>query len=375
MRILFSIRPYFGHLHPHVPLASALVRRGHSVMFATAASFRPTVLEAGFECKAAGLHPRDPLPPEHEGKPYARDYGIYPVKVKCQDLLKLATDGCPDVIIRDPTDVAAVVAAEVLRIPCVTLGFSEFIPPSSWGILLGSALDEVRSCWNLSGDPSWARMHPSGYFNLVPNAFRDNSAVIPLERSLRPVCKQALEPPATVGWLEQLPVCPTVHITLGTAYNANVHLMVNLVDWLSRLPISVVCTTGPDVDLRAFDFIAGRGNVFVASYVPLELVLPHCDAVVTAGGFNTVMGALQSGLPMLVLPLGSDQPRNARIVASLGAGVNIEAAQADRDTVVNIVQDLLVQPSYRVIASRLQERIERMPGPEEAVIYLESICD
>lgn len=375
MRILVSIRPYLGHLHPHVPLASALVRRGHSVMFATAASFCPAVFGAGFECKAAGLHPRDPLPPEHEGKPYARDYGMYTVKAKCRDLLKLAADDRPDVIIRDPTDVAAVVTAEVLRIPCVTLGFSEFIPPSLWDILLGSTLDEVRCCWNLSGDPDWMRMHPSGYFNLVPNVFRENSSVIPRELPLRPVCKQALESPPMVEWLEQLPVCPTVHVTLGTAYNVNVHLMVNLVDWLSRLPISVVCTTGPDVDLRAFDFMADRDNAYVASYLPLELVLPHCDAVVTAGGFNTVMGALQFGLPMLVLPLGSDQPRNARIVASLGAGISIEAAGADRDTVVSVVQDLLVQPSYRVIASRLQERIERMPGPEEAAIYLENICD
>jgi UDP:flavonoid glycosyltransferase YjiC (YdhE family) len=374
MQVLVSIRPYFGHLHPHVPLASALVRRGHGVMFATASSFCPVVLEAGFDCRTAGLHPHDPLPPEHEGKPYGRDYGTYPVKTKCKDLLELAADGRPDVIIRDPTDVAAVVAAEVLHIPCVTLGFSEFIPPSSWDILLGSALDEVRSYWNLSGDPRWARMHPSGYLNLVPISFREDSETIPRERPLRPVCKQALEPPSPVAWLEQLPACPVVHVTLGTAYNAHVQLMVKLVDWLSQLPISVVCTAGPAVDLQAFSFMADRDNVYVTSYLPLELVLPHCDAVVTAGGFNTVMGALQFGLPMLVLPLGADQPRNARIVASLGAGVNIEATSADRDTVVRVIQDLLVQPFYKVIASRLQERIERMPGPEEAAAYLEAIC-
>ena len=376
MRVLVSIRPYFGHLHPHVPLASTLVRRGHSVVFATAASFCPAVVEAGFECIAAGLHPRDPLPSEHEGKPYARDYGTFPVGVKCEDLLALATAGpLPDVIVRDPTDVGAVVAAEVLRVPCVTLGFSEFIPPSSWDILLGPTLDEVRSRWKVNGDPRWERMHPSGYLNLVPEAFREHCGTIPGERPLRPVCQQAFETGPPAAWLEQLPGQPTVLVTLGTAYNFHTELMANLVDWLSQLAVSVICTAGPDANLRIFDSMADRTNVYLTDYLPLELVLPRCDAVVTAGGFNTVMGALQFGLPMLVLPLGADQPRNARRVANLGAGISMEAAAADRNEVVTAVHDLLVHPSYRVIASRLQERIERMPGPDAAVVYLESICD
>jgi UDP:flavonoid glycosyltransferase YjiC (YdhE family) len=375
MRLLVSIRPYFGHLHPHVPLASTLVRRGHSVTFATAASFCPVVLEAGFECSAAGLHPNDPLPPEHEGKPYARDYGMFPVKAKCADLVALASGGLnPDVIIRDPTDVAAVVAAEVLRIPCVTLGFCEFIPPSSWDILLGPALDEVRSHWNVNGDPHWERMHPAGYFNLVPEPFHEERAVIPGERSLRPVCKQAYETPPPVAWLAELPTRPTIHVTLGTAFNFHTQLMANLVNWLSQLPISVICTTGPAADRQPLDALSDRHNVYLTDYLPLELILPRCDAVITAGGFNTVMGALQFGLPMLVIPLGADQPWNARRVAGLGAGVSLEAAAADRDTVTTVARDLIVEPSYRVVAARLQERIERMPGPDEAAAYLESIC-
>jgi UDP:flavonoid glycosyltransferase YjiC (YdhE family) len=372
MRTLISIRPYYGHLHPHVPLASALIQRGHDVLFATAASFCPVVRAAGFECGAAGLHPRDPLPPEHEGKPYARDYGAHVVRVKCENLLTLAAAAQPDIIVRDPTDVAAVVAAEVLGIPSVTLGFSEFIPPPSWDILLGSTLDEVRSGWAVNGDPRWERMHTGGYLNLVPNIFREGDWEIPGERALRPVCKQALKAPPPAAWLDELPGRPTVHVTLGTAYNSNVKLMAGLIDWLSQLPISVICTVGPNASLDAFKTLADRDNTYLTDYLPLELILPRSDAVVTAGGFNTVMGALQFGLPMILLPLGADQPRNARIVATLGAGVRITATAADRDTVANAVRDVLVQPSYRVNAARLQERIERMPGPDEAVTYLES---
>jgi UDP:flavonoid glycosyltransferase YjiC (YdhE family) len=374
MRVLISIRPYYGHLHPSVTLAASLVSRGHRVLFATAASFRPAVTAAGFECAAAGLHPRDPLPPEHEGQPYARDYGTYPVTVKCADLLRLATAAPPDVIVRDPTDVAAVVAAEVLGVPCVTLGFSEFIPSSSWDILLGPGLDEVRCAWNLDGDPHWERMHPAGYFNLVPGIFRDNDEAIPGERPLRPVCRQALEAGPVPAWLARLPARPTVHVTLGTAYNHQEQLMTSLLGWLSELPVSVICTAGPDADLPALQAAVAGDDTYLTDYLPLEAVLPKCDAVVTAGGFNTVMGALQFGLPMLVLPLGADQPRNAARVAALGVGVRISADDADRNALVNALRAVLTQPSYRVSAARVQERIERMPGPDEAATYLESIC-
>lgn len=375
MRVFVSIRPYYGHLHPSVPLASALVRRGHTVLYATEASFCPAVAAAGFECGPAGLHPRDPLPSEHEGKPYGRDYGVYPVMVKCEDLLKLAAPAPPDVIVRDPTDVGAVVAAEVLGVPCVTLGFSEFIPPPSWDILLGSGLDSIRARWELNGDPRWERMHPAGYFNLVPGVFRENSWAIPGERPLRPVCKQTLDAAPPENWLERLPPArPTVHVTLGTAYNLHTQLMANLICWLSRLPISVICTAGPDSDLQALRSAVAGDNIYLTDYLPLEVILPRCDAVVTAGGFNTVMGALQFGLPMLVLPLGADQPRNAGKVAALGAGVRIAADAADQETIESALRAVLVEPSYRVNAARVQENIERMPGPEDAALYLENIC-
>ena len=98
MRIFMSIRPYLGHLHPAVPLAGAMIRRGHSVLFATAASFCSAVSDAGFDCVPAGLNPNDVLPEEHENVPYARDYGVYTVGVKVADLVALGRAALPDAI-------------------------------------------------------------------------------------------------------------------------------------------------------------------------------------------------------------------------------------------------------------------------------------
>ncbi len=58
MRVLCTCVPGFGHFHPMVPLAQALVRAGHEVAFATAERFCRRVVEpAGFPTFPAGLSP------------------------------------------------------------------------------------------------------------------------------------------------------------------------------------------------------------------------------------------------------------------------------------------------------------------------------
>jgi UDP:flavonoid glycosyltransferase YjiC (YdhE family) len=47
-------------------------------------------------------------------------------------------------------------------------------------------------------------------------------------------------------------------------------------------------------------------------------LLPHCDVVLTHGGYGAIMACLSLGLPMVVLPVSADQPRNARRCADLG---------------------------------------------------------
>ena len=55
MRILLTVQPSVGHLHPLVPVATALTAAGHEVAVCSAPSFRPEVEEFGLEHLGAGL--------------------------------------------------------------------------------------------------------------------------------------------------------------------------------------------------------------------------------------------------------------------------------------------------------------------------------
>jgi len=63
---------------------------------------------------------------------------------------------------------------------------------------------------------------------------------------------------------------------------------------------------------------ARPANVQIERYVPQKHLLPHCQLVVSHGGSDSVLGALAHGLPMVLLPIGADQPLNAVRCHALG---------------------------------------------------------
>src|SRR5215207_6417135 len=103
--------------------------------------------------------------------------------------------------------------------------------------------------------------------------------------------------------------------------------------------------------------------------------LPHCAVVVTHGGYGSVMACLDAGVPMVVIPLaGGDQAGNAERCAALGVARVVPADQRTPEVIRAAVRDVLGDPRYSENASRLQEQIHALPGPEHAVGLLERLA-
>ena len=85
---------------------------------------------------------------------------------------------------------------------------------------------------------------------------------------------------------------------------------------LRDLPIDLIVTVGRDLD--PVDLGTQPANVHVERFMPQAALLPHCDLVVSHAGSGSVLGALAHGLPMVLLPIGADQPLNAARCQALG---------------------------------------------------------
>jgi MGT family glycosyltransferase len=132
------------------------------------------------------------------------------------------------------------------------------------------------------------------------------------------------------------------------------------VDALGELPVRVLFTVGVEVDLEPLSPVAP--NVHVERWVPQAAVMPEAAAMVGHGGAGSTRMALAAGVPSVVVPGFADQPRNARRVAELGAGIALE----DVAGVGDAVRRLLEEPSYRDAAERIAREVAALPPVAKA---------
>jgi N-glycosyltransferase len=66
------------------------------------------------------------------------------------------------------------------------------------------------------------------------------------------------------------------------------------------------------------------------SFVPQPLLLESADLIVTHGGFGSVVEAIRTGTPIVLLPMFSDQPHNEARTARLTSASNSTSSPSRR---------------------------------------------
>jgi len=164
-----------------------------------------------------------------------------------------------------------------------------------------------------------------------------------------------------------------MHATLGTTeVNRTPGLYEAIIDGLRDEPGTLIVSVGDRRDPAELGH--QPPNVIVERYVSHAALLPHCDLVLTHGGYGAIMACLSLGLPMVVLPVNADQPRNARRCADLGVARVIGPEERTAEVIRAATRVVLRDPSYRVNAERVRDEISAMPGLELAVDLLERLA-
>jgi UDP:flavonoid glycosyltransferase YjiC (YdhE family) len=78
-----------------------------------------------------------------------------------------------------------------------------------------------------------------------------------------------------------------------------------------------------------------------------------------------VLGGLAAGIPQVVVPLGADQPHNARCMAAIGAGLAL--TNPDAATLRAAIQRVLDDAGFRRVARAVSAEMAALPGIDDAV--------
>ena len=173
-----------------------------------------------------------------------------------------------------------------------------------------------------------------------------------------------------------MPAQPTVYVTLGTEVNTEPDLyprvMQTIIAGLRDAKINLIVTLGRDKDPAEFG--PQPANVHIERYIPQSLLLRRCDLMVMHGGSNSLLQALDIGIPMVVVPLIADQFFNAHVAQTLQFAPVVQLGNLMPENIRAAVEEALANPMYGQNVGRLQAEMHALPSMEYAVGLVEELA-
>lgn len=208
--------------------------------------------------------------------------------------------------------------------------------------------------------PAQTSLLAGAYLDPIPPGLHAGASSIPSRLPIRPQAwsESIGEPP---GWLSAERIGPRAYITLGTVSYGAVDVLRRAVTEAAALGVDVVVTVGPRGDPAALGPMPP--SVHVARFLPQPLVLPLVDVVVHHGGTGTMLGALEAGVPQLVLPQGADHFHNGGAVVQAAAGLMLHNEDQIPGAIGAAVATLVSDGPERAAARRLRDEIAALPAP------------
>ncbi|MGW4898244.1 nucleotide disphospho-sugar-binding domain-containing protein [Kitasatospora sp. NPDC004240] len=371
MRILFTGPGAPTHMFPMVPTAQALRAAGHDVLFAV-----PQPLE---QIRATGF----PVVEIGDGKPLTESFqaalgegarytrpdltqdqildlaGVgfaHASRCTVDDLLAVAREWRPDLLVHDSCLASAQLVAAELGIPAAlhNFGFSSGLD------LAGRLAANFTDVYEAHGVAKPADTTP---LNIVPASAGGDPGG--LRMRYLPYNGGGVVPVELLRRADR----PRVAVTLGT-----VVAQIEGVDAIGR-----VIEAAGSVDAEFLIAVGGAdlshlgtlpANVRPLPWVPLAELLRVCDAVVHHGGSGSSLTGLQAGIPQLVLPQGADNFLVADTLVATGAGLRATSDEVDTALLTRLATD----PALREAAVRLKGENDALPTPAAVVPEIEALA-
>lgn len=162
---------------------------------------------------------------------------------------------------------------------------------------------------------------------------------------------------------------PLVYASLGTLQNKKFNIFRTISEACLDLDVQLVLDLGdPNVDQSKFNF----PGALAFPFPPHQQIIDRSSLVITHAG-STVINCLQAGVPMVAIPITSDQPGTAARVARVRAGEVISLNRLNSSILRACIKKVLNNSTYQINAQTLSAEIRQSGGVSRAVDIIEQI--
>jgi MGT family glycosyltransferase len=397
MRASFYSVKGAGHVNPTLPLARALVERGHDVTYTLTSEWKDRLEAMGCRYRNMGTGDIFTTADFNPGAPFYRQ--LLPTTAAILPrLLEEARASRPDVVVFDSCAPWGYAVSEILGVPGVcsvsTLVFDREevkresgAPGERMDATQREAIAELERRWRLDfsdrdiglfygrenlvfscDELNPTRANVRGSFHLVGPTFDTKGESAGVLRARRPSSDGDL------GDLEAYArgrrrIYVGVGTVLGGKAGLGTSFFAPFIDAFGgREGYELLLSAGA----TASSFGVLPSNVTVRPSVPQTAVLAHTDVFVSHMGANSMHEALFYGVPLVCVPHSGDGPQNAQRVVAQGAGVLLSLGEISAPRVFAEVERVS-GPSYRANAARLATSLRACGGLERALQVIENL--
>jgi zeaxanthin glucosyltransferase len=406
-----------GHLNPMCNLGMELIRRGHKVTLFGVPEVAEKIDRSNLEFYEIGASDFPPGSIETmyaqlgrltglAGLKFAIKFFEREAKMLFRDAPEAIRQADIDLLLVDQVTNAGGTIADYLNLPFITvcnalpINREPGVPPSftAWSYenvwwarrrnQLGHSLLAylTRSIWDVlvRQRQTWQlpphQNRDDGYSQLAQIAQLPQELDFPHERlvpwfhyvgtlknpaDLEPVSLERQDFP----W-EKLNGKRLIYANLGTLQSHNWDIFRCIATACLEIDAQLVISLGnPNADPAQTDF---PGNPLVVPFPPHQQLINRADLVITHAG-STAVSCLSSGVPMVAIPITTDQPGMAARVARAGAGEVVPLAKLNVPKLQLAIDRVLTDRSYRDNAKKLSAAIEKAGGVKYAADIVERV--
>ena len=369
--ILMINVPYAGHTNPTLPLAEALVRRGHKVSYINAEEFRDKIERTGAEFIPYVNYPA--LPTEQQKKTTCfRAAFDTAVNMKRQF----------DILIYEMFFYPGSRISEILGIPCVRQ-FSQpawnqnMLSGASWFFKLSCVLINLQVMGKknaqymglthktlgeavISDKPALNIVYVPELFQTDREGFGEDYLFMVPQNGVSTISQQ-------IPYEELKP--PIVYISLGSIIS-NKGFCKECIRAFGGKDMSVILNTG-----RVPPQTLGKipDNIYAYSFVPQIELLQHADVFLTHCGMNSINEAMMYGVPMVAMPFINDQISNAKRVVALGIGKRVRSFPSSGRQLYKTVKNVCDDEHIRNRSAEVMRLLKDEKTLEEALCRIERL--
>ncbi len=388
-KIVFFCIPAHGHTNPTLNVVKELVSRGHEVWYYSYNALREKIESAGATFISCDDYDMEQKLNRKDSARVGKDLA-FSTRILVDTTLALDDKVCkemtalkPDCIVADSMALWGKAAALKLGIPFISSTTTFAFNQHSAKIMKQSLRDLFKM---LFGIPKTARqvkrLKDKGYpvksiLDIIGND--DNTPTIVYTSPQFQPCsdtfskKFAFVGPSIRPATEKIEKTRNklIYISMGTVNNDMMPFYKACISAFGNKDYQVIMSVGELVSID--DFGELPENISVFSHVDQIAVLKQADVFVSHAGMNSVSESLYFGVPLVMLPQTTEQKGVAQRVLELGAGITLD--KTDASSLLNAVNKIFDNSTYRQEAKQISEGFKNCSGAKGAADKIIQICN